>query len=206
MLKSLPVKSEGITLRLWTREDTEIRASWPSYPKEYAAFNFALSNSTEKERDLHYINRHKDPNRIDLAVDHVCQKTIGLITLQNIDWNGAIVRNIGMRIHPEWCDKGIGTFALNLLGEWCLKFGIKSIRLDVGAANIRALHCYQKVGFQKENMFWRDDYGLQNANLQENQYDHVREYYRNTNGTPQVQFWWMKWDLENKAQGGRTYQ
>lgn len=204
MIECLPVQQGDISLRCWTRQDTEARASWPSYPPEYADFNFAHANAPRIERDRHFEARHLNANRIDLAVDHTSQLVIGLLALVDIRWSDGIVGNIGLRIHPEWCDKGWGSKILLLLADWCGERHIKAIRLDVGPANGRALRCYQKVGFRKVGTFWRDEPKLQNVDIQKTCHDDVRPYFRDKDGVPQVQFWWMQLDIRPVKKKGRT--
>ena len=53
--------------------------------------------------------RQSDPSRITLVADHASQPCIGYLGLVSIDWSRRLIGNMGYRIHPSWCDRGIGT-------------------------------------------------------------------------------------------------
>lgn len=202
MLKSLPVRKGELTIRPWTREDTYERANWPSYPPPYVDFNFALMGASKEQLDRHFIVRHNDPNRLALAIDYGTQPVIGYLALHDIDWSAQRVGNLGLRIHPEWCDKGIGTSVIRMVARWCSECGMRALRLDVGPANPRALRCYQKAGFVKVGEFWRDEPKLKDVDIQQKRYDLVRPHSRVKNGTPQVRFWWVELDCKRLNKGG----
>jgi RimJ/RimL family protein N-acetyltransferase len=192
MLELLPVVDRPLTLRRWTKTDTYARAEWPSYPPEYRDFNFALAGASQGGLDRHFLARDQDPARIALAVDHAQQHTMAYCAPHEIAWENRAVGNVGFRIRPEWCNRGYGSHIVRLAGLWCRRCGIQSIRLDVGAANVRAVRCYEKAGMLKTGEFWRADPGLADVDISATQYDALRSHFRIKGGTPQVRFWWME--------------
>jgi RimJ/RimL family protein N-acetyltransferase len=60
---------------------------------------------------------------------------------------------MGFRVHPNWCDKGIGTRILKLVIAHFAEAGIASFRLDVAEPNARAIRCYEKAGFSRTKHF-----------------------------------------------------
>ena len=202
MLKSLPIRQGDITIRSWTREDTYERANWSSYPAPYADFNFALRGASKKELDRHFLDRDSDPERLPLAVDHITQAVIGYFALHEINWSERSIGNVGLRIHPEWCDKGIGTSVLAGIAKWCRECGMRTLRLDVSAANQRAVRCYEKAGLVKVGQFWRDNPKLQDIDILKEQHDQLRPHFRAIDGIPQIRFWWMQLNLGKTAKQG----
>lgn len=60
---------------------------------------------------------------------------------------------LGMTILPTYQNIGIGTAMLNTLLDWAKASpGIEKVCLSVRADNERAIHVYQKLGFEKEGL------------------------------------------------------
>ena len=192
MLEALPVCEGPLTLRRWTRADTYARAKWPSYPSEYRDFNFGLSGASQEELDRHFLARDQDPSRIPLAADHAEQQAIAYLALHEIDWEKRTVGNVGFRIRPEWCNRGYGPRILRLAAAWCRDCGVQRIRLDVGAANVRAVRCCEKAGMLKTGEFWPAAPELVGIDITQREHDALRPHFRIEGGVPQVRFWWME--------------
>lgn len=191
MLEGLPVCEGPLTLRRWTRADTDARASWPSYPSEYKAFNFSLAGASPEDLDRHFLARDQDPQLISLAADHAGQEVIAVLYL-HMDWENQTVSNVGFRIRSEWCNRGHGPRILGLAAVWCRECGIQSIRLDVSPTNVRAVRCYEKAGMVRVGDFWRDDTTLVDIDIAREEYAALRPHFRIEGGVPQVRFWWME--------------
>ena len=67
---------------------------------------------------------------------------------------------MGIRIHPNRCDKDFGTCIIKLVVNRFAEAGITSIRLDVAGSNIRAIWCYEKMGFVVIKEFGHDSIPL----------------------------------------------
>lgn len=68
---------------------------------------------------------------------------------------------LGMSIRKEWREQGIGTALMQAAIEWARGTGIITrMELEVFAHNARAIHVYEKCGFQAEGIrrkaFYRD--------------------------------------------------
>ncbi len=198
MLKSLPLCEDEILIRPWIRNDLDELAKWPGYPFPYEPFNSSLKEMSVEEKDEHFCSREDNPNRITLVVDHPTQTAIGYLSLVQIDWVDRKVGNMGFRIHPSWCNKGIGTLVISKVTDWCFKSGLKALRFDVAAANTRAIQCYEKAGFVKTEEFWRNDQGLRDVNIDQPRYDFLHPHVRLNGDVPQIRFWWMELRKENK--------
>lgn len=61
--------------------------------------------------------------------------------------------HLGISLHKDWRERGIGTAMMNSMVEWARGTGIISrIELEVFAQNARAIHVYEKCGFQIEGV------------------------------------------------------
>lgn len=156
LISSLPVYYENLGVRIWCRKDLDIRADWPPYPSPYSVFTSGVGGMTPSQRDSYFRERDTDLCRITLTVDHANQIMIGMLALFDIDWGKDTVGNMGVRIHPEWCDRGIGTTVMGMVASWLFDAGIREIRLDVAEPNVRAIRCYEKAGFSAGEKFVRD--------------------------------------------------
>jgi RimJ/RimL family protein N-acetyltransferase len=196
MLHSLPIKEREFCIRLCERRDLDKLAAWPDYPAPYEAFNFSFVSMDPNEKDILFRKRELQEGRITLIVDHQEAAAIGYLALLEIDWSKPTIGNMGVRLHPAWCDKGVGTLMISKVAGWCLTSGIKNLRLDVAAPNQRAVRCYEKAGFIRTGEFWRKDEKLKGVNLSEAQYDFLREHVRVSSGIPKIRFWWMQLDVD----------
>jgi RimJ/RimL family protein N-acetyltransferase len=156
LTRVLPFGANNLTVRKWCRDDVERRAAWPPYPQLYSGFNSNLSTMTRSQRDTYFQERDQNPSRITLTVDHLGQPAVGLVALIDIDWAERTVGNMGVRLHPAWCDRGIGTTMMKLVTTGLFRGGIRCLRLDVAMPNVRALRCYEKAGFVAGEQFERD--------------------------------------------------
>lgn len=192
MLASLPRRNGDLCIRALTRQDLDAVAAWPSYPAGYEPFNLRFAGMTVTQLDDLFRTRLADPARITLVADHEQQSCIGYLGLVEIDWPRCRIGNMGYRIHPDWCDRGIGTRVMRLAAGWCFACGIETLRLDVAGANDRAIRCYEKAGFQRAGEFWQVDPQLRDVNLDDPRHEAVRSHVRLEGGTPYVRFYWME--------------
>jgi RimJ/RimL family protein N-acetyltransferase len=158
LISSLPITCGGYMLRLWNRADLDRRAQWPSYPPPYEVFNFSQREASPEQLDALFASRDGDPSRITFTAttDAPDQWMIGYFVLQDIDWEQGRIGNLGIRLHPDWCGKGIGTVLLSGAGKWCFAHGFTALTLDVAQTNTRAIRCYEKVGFSRIGEMVRD--------------------------------------------------
>jgi RimJ/RimL family protein N-acetyltransferase len=58
---------------------------------------------------------------------------------------------LGMSVHREWRDRGVGSALMARAVEWARNSGVVTrIELDVYVENARARHLYEKFGFEVE--------------------------------------------------------
>lgn len=192
LLNALPIRETDLTIREWQREDLDELANWPSYPPGFEGFNLGYASMTREERDVRFRSRSGEPARIVLTADHRTQVAIAYLSLIDIDWQAGMVGNMGFRVHPLWCDRGVGTRILVATADWGFSRGLTRFRLDVAASNARAARCYDKAGFTKTGEFWQEDEGLRDIDLSEPRFDSVRPHVRLDGEVPQLRFYWME--------------
>lgn len=192
VIGSLPVAEGGLTVRYWDRHDMDLLAQWPPYPFPYEPFNFSFKDLSVEAKRAHYSRRIGDESRVTLIIDAAEKRAIGYLSLVAIDWEKMTVNNMGFRIEPGWCNRGIGKRSMNIVCRWCFENGFRMLRFDVAASNARAIRCYRGCGFREAGTFWRDDLTLVDVDLDDPVYCFLREYVRFRGKTPQLKFLWME--------------
>ena len=78
-------------------------------------------------------------------------KTIGFVGLDGISWhNGNSWVGIGIGDRQNW-GKGYGTDAMRIIARYAFEeLGLHRLTLNVFAYNTRAIHAYEKIGYQVE--------------------------------------------------------
>jgi RimJ/RimL family protein N-acetyltransferase len=60
---------------------------------------------------------------------------------------------LGITVHRDWRDQGIGTALLQRMIDWCCQNPVvHRLELSVIASNARAIHVYEKLGFEREGV------------------------------------------------------
>jgi RimJ/RimL family protein N-acetyltransferase len=190
--EALPLREGHLTIRECTREDLDMLAAWPNYAFPYQGFEFSFRAMSPSEKDALLQARQGKPNTIVLVANHTEQPTIGYLALTQIDWIEHIVGNFGLRIHPAWCNKGIGTSVLRMVSRWLFRRGIEAVHVDVAASNTRAIRCYEKVGFLKVGETWRDARDLKGIDISTCRYDFLRPHVRLDDEVPKLRFLLME--------------
>jgi RimJ/RimL family protein N-acetyltransferase len=190
--EALPVSRPPLLVRNCERSDTDSLAVWPAYPKPFDSFIFSFADLAANEIDSLYRDRQDQKDRITLVVDCGSVSCIGYVALLEIDWEGRECGNMGIRVHPQWCNKGIGSTMLKAIQDWWFGSGMNCLRLDVASSNKRAVRCYEKVGFSKAKGFWREATDLKEANLADPQWRFLDGHIRTTSRVPELRFLLME--------------
>jgi L-phenylalanine/L-methionine N-acetyltransferase len=64
----------------------------------------------------------------------------------------------GVAIHPNFMGKGLGMIMMQEIIDFSVKSGFNRIELSTATTNQKALHLYEKVGFQREGVLRRYTY------------------------------------------------
>ncbi len=147
------IQGERVMLRANEHEDLPNYVRWLNDPEvlEYFGNLFPLSLIQEEQW---YEKMLQDPNELAFAVEYEGRHVggAGYCNLDGRNQNAEVGLFIGL---PELWDQGLGHDVLQAL----LRFGFEQmnlhrIYLQVFAENRRAVHLYEKVGFQHEGC-WR---------------------------------------------------
>lgn len=84
-------------------------------------------------------------------------KVVGSIDISRKRNRLAHVASIGMAVHDDYQNRGIGTAlmnaALDMTDNW---LNIRRVELDVYTDNLPAVHLYEKFGFVREGLAFRE--------------------------------------------------
>ena len=88
-----------------------------------------------------------------MLVAEVDGRVVGNIDITRRKNRLAHVANLGMAVHDDYQDRGIGTAlmeaVLDMADNW---LNLKRVELDVYTDNLRAVHLYKKFGFEIEGV------------------------------------------------------
>ena len=157
LLAALPFPVGDFTVRAAVREDVGRRADWPSYPPPWDMFDAHSKGWDEARRERNWIGmRDHAPDEVFLACKGRSVALVGWFVLREIEWEKGEVGNMSIRLHPGFCDQGIGSALSRGIFEWCFGQGFLRLRLDVLSTNLRAVRCYEKAGMRKTGEFEKD--------------------------------------------------
>jgi RimJ/RimL family protein N-acetyltransferase len=179
-------------IRPWRRGDDERADRWPPYhdpfepiwnlPRSFSSSDFWPIGNSEREV---------------WAVENYDRQLMGRISLREID-RRALHARLGITFGAGYIGRGLGSEALTsfLNGYFnIMRFG--TMLLDVAAPNLRAVHCYERLGFRYVGSDWRqasssfDRYVLDRTNY--------RQFARHFRSEPRglyVEFYEMRLDEE----------
>ncbi len=107
---------------------------------------------SEEEAALRLNPEEVDPNKVEFHLRTLADdRLIGFVALHSIEWNnGSGILAVGIG-ETRYRGKGYGTDALRLLLRYAFhELNLFRLGLDVIATNTRAIHAYEKLGFQHE--------------------------------------------------------
>ncbi|GIV90670.1 MAG: N-acetyltransferase [Chloroflexus sp.] len=179
---------ERVRIRPWRRADTLIQERWPRYSEPFSS--------------LWNIPRPYQPGQDDQdwtgateawAVELRSGSLIGRISLREIDRRRQSAR-LGISLAQPYVGQGLGGESLRLfLSYYFGALGYQRMVLDVAAFNRRAVRCYQRLGFVSIGSEWRP-VGNEPALrlLDDEQYQHLRSYFRRNPFNAHVEFYEME--------------
>jgi len=166
-----------VTIRLMQRSDVEAMLEWrPFADPLYQPFDFPRDNPADQLQWFDW--RSQDPSRQLYAIENEVHQVIGSLTLREID--GRHSARLGITVGADFVSQGYGTEALHLfLGYFFGEQGFAQMILDVSATNLRAIRCYQALGFRSVGRHYRlashPSYRIIRC---EPRYRHLRRYFQ----------------------------
>lgn len=192
LVEALPLVEGDLTIREWTRDDLDVLSAWPDYVFPHHGLEFGFRALNSSGRDRLFQRRQEAPDLMVLVVDHIEAPAIGYFSPSRIDWNRHVFGNVGLRIHSNWLNKGIGPATLRVVAAWAFRCGIKAIGVEVAASNVGAVRCYEKVGFGQVGELWRDAPDLRDVDLGASRYGFLRPHVRLDDEVPELRFLLME--------------
>lgn len=143
-------KTQKIILRPFTEKDLPAMVCWNNDPEIEYLVDRCLPKTLG--RCLAWFTRHSGERNYRLyALENEEGRLIGETELDHICWKR---REAELRIRigeKKYWNRGYGTLALReILKRAFFEFKLDSVYLRVYTFNLRAIHCYEKVGFRKE--------------------------------------------------------
>ncbi|HDS30951.1 MAG TPA: N-acetyltransferase [Firmicutes bacterium] len=186
------IRDGELLMRRWTRDDIDRIALWSGYPPPYDIYNVEFSKIEKGTIDSFFAARQKQSGVITLVIDHENSKSVGAIAMFDFDRQKKSVGNIGVRIAPDWCDKGIGSRFLKVVSERCFESGIETIRLDAASWNTRAIKCYEKAGFNLTGEFFYKEAEYLDSEKLSGEYSCIAGHAIFENGAWSVRHEWLE--------------
>lgn len=142
-----PSIEDAAILARWSEDASYLRAMDTAYARPLSEQQLAKRLDPD-QRDANWIEFHLRTVKDD--------KLIGFVALHTIEWNNATAM-LSMGIgEPAYRGKGFGTEALRLVLNYAFaELNLFRVGLDVIATNDRAVHVYEKLGFQREGIMRR---------------------------------------------------
>ena len=201
-----PLTGARVTLRDMTRDDLDALDLWRPFSDPLSKL-WNIPRSTSLGRDLWFVMHGADPTRRWYAIERRQDRVIiGTLSLRDIEAPSSA--RLGISLGSDYVDHGFGTEAMRtFLPYYFRRLGFQRLVLDVAAANKRAVHVYDKLGFRLTGSHYRnvpDEMDL--SFMQDPAYRPLLPYFRRHFGKMQLQFLDMvlerrDWELSQAIAG-----
>jgi len=193
-----------VIVRPLDREDLDQMDSWSPSNDPLLAL-WGVPQSDPISRSIWFSMYISDPSRLWYSIDRRSDGVLmGTISLRDIIH--AASARLGISFGPEYVDLGYGTESLRVfLPHYFGQMGFAALVLDVAAANRRAVHVYEKLGFAHAGSHYRDAAeGVNLSFLELERYRPLRGTFRCRFGHTQILFYDMTldraaWDKAERA-------
>jgi len=184
------LRGPRVTIRPMKQADLNAMINWrPFADPLYQPFDFPRRSRTEHNRWFDW--RSNDPSRRLYVVEDQERRVIGSLTLREID--GQCSARLGITIGSDFVSQGYGTEALRLfLDHYFGEMGFARIVLDVAATNLRAVRCYESLGFRLVGQHYLTaNHPSFDTVRRELRYQHLHRFFRRQGTMHQVLFYDM---------------
>ncbi len=172
------------------RADVEAMAQWrPIADPLYQPFDLPEQSLADHLRWFNW--RNNDPSRRLYVVENERRQVIGSLTLREID--GHRSARLGITLGADFVSQGYGTEALRLFFDYYFgHMGFDQMVLDVSATNLRAVRCYEKLGFRYVGHHYRrPDHESYYLIAREPRYQHLHRALRRAGPDLEIMFYDM---------------
>jgi RimJ/RimL family protein N-acetyltransferase len=145
-----PILGTGIRLRQMTVDDIADKVRWYNDPQ--IKQSLVLDESFELEKSKQWFAGVKDlPTRVDLVIESLDGRSIGLIGLVNVDARNRTAEIVLVIGETDYWGKGVMLEAESLLIGWAFsELKLEKIWAQTRPENIASLITMKKLGFQIE--------------------------------------------------------
>ena len=173
----MPIHTDKLCIRPLKRQDMDERQGWPPF-NDPLQLIWDMPRFSQQENDRWFARLNDRRHYLAYAVDHSNGLLIGMISLRDISRGNSA--RLGIAFRSTHVGLGYGTEAMvQFLPYYFHTLGFQRMVLDVAEANLRAVRCYHKLGFQKVRSFWRSlDGPLDFELLNQQEYAHLRPFFR----------------------------
>jgi RimJ/RimL family protein N-acetyltransferase len=174
---TLPLQNEKLLIRPLERPDLDSRQRWPPF-RDPLHLIWDMPRCSQRENDGWFAQMNDGRHRLAYGVDDPAGHLIGMISLREVNWERSA--RLGISFSSQHVGRGYGTAAMRLfLPYFFVTLGFDQMLLDVAAANLRAVGCYQKLGFRRTVTHWQTvDGSLSPRLFDEPAYAALRSFFR----------------------------
>jgi RimJ/RimL family protein N-acetyltransferase len=181
---------QRVRVREWRRSDSRAMEAWPPFNDPLdQIWNLPRSMSLSREGLFDDWNAE----RRTWTLETIEGEVIGRISLREIDYETGQAR-LGISMGAPYVSRGLGTEGLRLfLDQFFGPLGFQTMVLDVAAPNLRAVRCYQRLGFRVVGDEWREVPMTVNLRfLDKPEYSELQRFFRFGRRSVWVQFYEME--------------
>ncbi len=152
-LPILPLLGPRVRIRPLRREDMEARQSWPPFDDPLGIV-WDMPRCSWRENDRWFARLTDGRYHLAYGVEDLRGRLIGMISLREILWGDSA--RLGIAFASTHVGQGYGSESLRLFLDYFFRtLGFRRMLLDVAAANLRAVRCYDRLGFRRVRSYWR---------------------------------------------------
>jgi RimJ/RimL family protein N-acetyltransferase len=127
----------------WFHEDSDVVS--------FLNWDLPLNNAVTEERWLETMQASAD-HHVFAIVESGGDEHVGTIGIHGIDTQSR-KGTMGVYISAPWRGRGLGQAAIAKLLQWCFQVrNLHRVELSVWSYNVRAIHCYEALGFRREGV------------------------------------------------------
>jgi len=201
----MKLRGSRVTIRPMGRKDIEAMIEWrPFVDPLYQPFDFPRNNKADQVQWFNW--RNQDAGRRLYAVEDEAGRTIGSLTLREID--GQRSSRLGITLGADFVSQGYGSEAMRLFLDYYFEeMGFARLVLDVAATNLRAVRAYRTLGFRRIGHRYRPaSHNSYRTVLKDPRYRHLRRFFQHQGTSHQVLFYDMaltreEWHATRAEQG-----
>jgi RimJ/RimL family protein N-acetyltransferase len=136
-------------------EDYDTIVSWFADEEQFVtavarAFNYPLSRAEYEDYFLPEPGPRPARRCLRAVVDG---QTVGMASLARLDWRNDSAHLAFVAVDPAWRGQGVGAAMLGQVLRLCFHdYNLHRVSLLVFPANLKAIRCYERLGFQREGV------------------------------------------------------